>query len=292
MNTTMADKKVILTADSTCDLGAELKERYNIAAFQPMHITVDGKSYDDSIDIFPDQLYERFYKDGSLPHTAAVSIGEYEDFFRAYVESGCEVVHINLGSSLSASHANAKLAAESLEGVYVVDSQNLSTGTGLLVLTASELIAKGMSAAEVAQELNALVPKTHASFVLDTLKFLAAGGRCSTVTALGANILGIKPSIEVNNEQGGAMTVGKKYRGKLEKCIIDYVNDQFAKYGDSIKTDRIFITHSGIDAEIINSVREAIKSHASFDNIFVTRASCTISSHCGPNTLGILFMTK
>ena len=288
----MADKKVILTADSTCDLGAELKARYNVEAFQPMHITLDGKSYDDSINIFPDQIYERFYKDGTLPRTAAISIGEYEDFFRPYVESGCEVVHVNLGSALSVSHSNARLAAESLGGVYVIDSQNLSTGTGLLVIEAAKRIAQGMSAAQVAEEVNALVPKAHASFVLDTLKFLAAGGRCSAVTAFGANVLGIKPSIEVDNAKGGAMGVGKKYRGKFDKCVLDYVSDQLAKYGDTIEGDHIFITHSGVDQKIIDSVYNELKKTKKFKEIFVTRASCTISSHCGPGCLGILFMTK
>jgi len=288
----MADKKIILTADSTCDLGAELKQRYNVEAFQPMHITLDGKSYDDSINIFPDQVYERFYKDGTLPRTAAVSIGEYEDFFRTFVDKGCEVIHINLGSALSASHSNARLAAESLEGVYVIDSQNLSTGTGLIVIEAAERIAKGMPAAQIAEELKEITSKAHASFVLDTLKFLAAGGRCSAVAAFGANVLGIKPSIEVDNTKGGAMGVGKKYRGKFEKCVLDYVNDQLAKYGDTIEGDHIFITHSGVDQKIIDSVQAELKKTKKFKEIFVTRASCTISCHCGPGCLGILFMTK
>lgn len=285
-------KKVILTADSTCDLGAELKARYNVEAFQPMHITLDGKSYDDSINIFPDEIYARFYKDGTLPRTAAVSIGEYEDFFRSFVENDCEVVHVNLGSALSASHNNAKLAAESVGNVYVIDSQNLSTGTGLLVIEAAKRIAEGKTGAQVAEEVTALTSKSHASFVLDTLKFLAAGGRCSAVAAFGANVLGIKPSIEVDNQKGGSMGVGKKYRGKFDKCVLDYVHDQLAKYGDTIVGDHIFITHSGVDQKIIDSVYAELKKTKKFSEIFVTRASCTISSHCGPGCLGILFMTK
>ncbi len=285
-------KKVILTADSTCDLGEQLIKRFNVDALQPMHITLDGNSYDDSINIFPDEIYARFYKDGTLPRTAAVSIGEYEDFFKKFLDDGCEVVHINLGSALSASHSNARLAAESLGGVYVVDSQNLSTGTGLIVMEASKRIAAGMEAAQVAAEVTAMTSKSHASFVLDTLKFLAAGGRCSTVTALGANILGIKPSIEVNNTAGGSMAVGKKYRGKFDKCVEAYVNDQLEKYGDTIVGDYIFITHSGVDAAVIDMVQNQLKKTKKFKEIFITRASCTISSHCGPGCLGILFMTK
>lgn len=285
-------KKVILTADSACDIGAELAKRYNVEALLPLHVTYDNTSYNDGIDIKADEVYERFYKDGTLPHTAAISIGEYEDFFRPHVEAGCEIVHVSLGSGLSASCSNAKLAAESFEGVYIVDSQNLSTGIALLVIEAAERIAKGMEAAQVAEEVSALAGKSHASFVLDTLKFLAAGGRCSAVAALGANILGIKPSIEVDNTAGGAMGVGKKYRGKFEKCVIDYVNDQLDKYGDTIRGERIFITHSGIYDGIPEKVRAELKKRKIFAEIFETRASCTISSHCGPNCIGILFMTK
>ena len=288
-------KKVILTADSTCDLGAELKKRYNVEAFYPLHVTYGTESYDDSVNIFPDDIYARFYKDGTLPHTAAVSVGEYEDLFKPFVDDGCEVVHISLGSALSSSHANACIAAEQLGGVYVVDSQSLSTGTGLLVIEAAELIAKGVEASVVADAVRSMASKSHASFVLDTLKFMAAGGRCSTVAALGANLLGIKPSIEVNNTAGGSMAVGKKYRGKFDKCVLDYVNDQIEKYGDTIRGERIFITHSGMTeqySDIPEMIRKDLKKRGIFAEIFETQASCTISSHCGPNCIGVLFMTK
>ncbi|MBQ9994429.1 MAG: DegV family protein [Clostridia bacterium] len=286
-------KKVILSADSACDLGEQLIKRYNVANNCLMHVVYGDKSYDDGADITPDEIYERFYKDGTLPKTAAISVGEYIDYFKPYIDEGYEVVHINLGSGLSCSHANACLAAEQLGGgVYPVDSQNLSTGIGLLVIEASEMISKGMEAAQVAEEIKAMVQKSHASFVLDTLKFLAAGGRCSSVVALGANLLQIKPSIVVDNEKGGAMTVGKKYRGKFDKRVADYVNDQLEKYGDDIRPERIFITHSGIYDGIADAVRKQLEKRGYFAEIFETRASCTISSHCGPNCIGILFLTK
>ncbi len=285
-------KKVILTADSTCDLSPELRERYNVEGYYPLHIVYGEHSSDDGVDINPDMIFERFYKDGTLPKTAAISVGEYIDYFKPYVEQGYEVVHINLGLGLSCSHSNALLAAEQLGGaVYPIDSQNLSTGTGLLVIEAAERIAKGMEAKQVAEEVKALVSKSHASFILDTLKFLAAGGRCSSVVALGANLLQIKPSIKVDNQNGGAMGVGKKFRGNFKKCVLEYVNDQLDSYGD-IRPERIFITHSGIDEEIIEAVREELVGRNMFKEIFVTRASCTISSHCGPNCIGVLFMTE
>ena len=284
-------KKVILTADSTADLTPELRKRYHVEGNYPLHITYGDESRNDNVDIFADEVFARFKAEGVLPKTAAISVGEYVDYFSQYTEQGFEVVHINLGSHLSCTHSNAKLAAEQLEGVYCIDSQNLSTGTGLLVIEAAERIAKGMSAAEVAAEVNELVSKSHASFVLDTLKFLAAGGRCSTVAALGANLLQIKPSIEVDNKDGGAMNVGKKYRGKLDKCVLEYVRDQLARY-DDIRPDRIFITHSGISKEIVDMIRAELESRNFFKEIIETSASCTISSHCGPNCVGILFMTE
>ena len=283
--------KVILTTDSTCDLTPELRERFGVAALSCMHIVYGDKSYDDGVNIRSAEVFERFGKDGTLPKTAAINVGEYIDFFTPFVEQGYEVVHINLGSSLSSSHSNCKLAAEQVGNVYPVDSQNLSTGTGLLVLAASELIAEGKSAQEVAQEVSAMVPNSHASFILDTLKFLAAGGRCSAVAAFGANLLNIKPSIEVNNQGGGAMGVAKKYRGKFENCIVEYIKDQFARY-DNIDCRRVFITHSDMKSEWVEVAKKAVAEAGIFEEVFETEACCTIASHCGPNCIGVLFMTK
>lgn len=285
-------KKVILTADSACDLTPDLRERYHVAGYYPLHILYEKATYDDGVDINPDEIFRRFYATGKLPKTAARNVEEYAESFRPFVEDGYEVVHVSLGSSLSCTHTNAKLAAEQFDGsVYVVDSQNLSTGIGLLVIEAAERIAKGMSAKEVFDEVNALVGKSHASFILDTLKFLAAGGRCSAVAAFGANLLQIKPSIEVHNQDGGSMGVAKKYRGKLDKCTLEYVRDQMDLYSD-IRPERIFITHSGMYPEIVEYVRQELKSMNKFAEIFETRASSVISSHCGPNCLGVLFMTE
>lgn len=282
-------KKVILSADSTCDLSPELLERYQVQRY-PLHVVLNEKTYSDGVDITPDEIYTVYKEQGVLPKTAAVNMAEYIDFFKPFVDDGCEVVHISLGSGLSASYNNCRMAAEELEGVYVVDSRNLSTGSGLLVLEAAERIAAGMPAEQVAKEVQALTSKVQASFVIDTLEFLHKGGRCSALAMFGANLLQLKPGIEVNN-QDGKMGVGKKYRGSLDKALQQYVQDKLADRTD-IRTNRIFITHSGISDERIAMVKKLVAQYIKFDEVPVTRAGCTVSSHCGPNTLGILFMTK
>ena len=282
-------RKIILSADSTCDLGDELKEKYQVH-YYPFHIILEGKDYQDNVDITPGDIFQRYYEKKVLPKTAAINVEEYVNYFRPFVEQGYEVVHLNLGSALSSAHQNCMLAARELKGVYPVDSGNLSTGIGHLVLDAGEMIKEGLGAEEIAGKLNQRKNLVHSSFILDTLKFMSAGGRCSNVMALGANLLNIKPCIEVNNKDG-SMDVGKKYRGSLKKVLPVYVKDKLQEY-QGICTDKIFITHSGIDQEYIELVKEAIQEEKEFQNIYVTRASCTISCHCGPNTLGILFETK
>ena len=282
-------KKIILSADSTCDLGDELKEKYQVH-YYPFHIILEGQDYQDNVDITPEDIFQRYYEKKVLPKTAAINVREYVEYFRPFVEQGYEVIHLNLGSALSSAHQNCMLAARELEGVYPVDSGNLSTGIGHLVLDAGEMIKAGLEAKEIAEKMKERKGRVHSSFILDTLKFMSAGGRCSNVMALGANLLNIKPCIEVNN-QDGSMDVGKKYRGSLKKVLPLYVKDKLQEYGE-ISRDKIFITHSGIDQEYIELVRRTIQEEMEFQNIYVTRASCTISCHCGPNTLGILFETR
>ncbi len=282
-------KKVILCADSTCDLSPELKERYGVHTY-PFHVNIGEDSYSDGVDLTPDDIYRIYEEKKVLPKTAAINAMEYTDFCKQFLDAGYEVVYLNLGSALSTSHNSCRMAAAELDGLYVVDSCNLSTGMGLLVIEAAERIAAGMPAAQVAEEVQALTSKVSASFVLDTLEFLHKGGRCSALAMMGANLLQLKPCIEVDNTCG-KMGVGKKYRGSLDKALQQYVYDQLKDRTD-IRTDRVFITHSGISEERIELVRKAVEECQSFDEIFVTRAGCTISSHCGPNTLGVLFMTK
>ena len=281
--------KIILSADSTCDLGDELRERYNVQ-YYPFHVILDGKTYGDGVDLVPDRIYEVYREQKILPKTAAINAAEYAEYFKKWTDQGYEVIHLTLGSGLSATYNNCRMAAENMEGVYAIDSRNLSTGSGLAVIEAAERIAAGMPTAQIAKEVQELTARCHASFIIDTLEFLYKGGRCSALAMLGANMLQLKPCIEVNNADG-SMSVGKKYRGSLDKALEQYVRDKLSGRKD-LKTDRVFITHSGISDERIALVKKLVKELADFKEIFVTRAGCTISSHCGPNTLGVLFMTK
>ena len=242
------------------------------------------------INITPEDIIRRYSEKKELPKTAAVSVWEYTELFKKYVEQGYEVIHINLGSSISSTHQNAVAAAAQLENVYPIDSCNLSTGSGHIVIEAANMIKKGMEAAEIAEKLKAMIPKVHSSFIIDKLNYLRAGGRCSALAVLGANLLKLKPCIEVNNTDG-SMDLGKKYRGNLDRVLVQYVDQKLSQY-DNIRYDKIFITHAGIGDDHVKVVYDHILSKGLFENIYITRASCTISSHCGPGTLGILFMTE
>lgn len=286
----MAQRKVILSADSTCDLGEELKARYDVQ-YYPFHIILDGKDYQDNVDIHIEDIFRAYYDRKALPRTAAINVEEYVEYFRPWVEQGFDVLHFCLGGALSSAQRNCVLAARELGGhVFPIDSCNLSTGISLQIIEAGERIRAGMPAAEIAQAMKEIIPHCHASFILDTLEFMRAGGRCSTIVAVGANLLALKPCIEVDNSDG-SMHVGKKYRGNLKKVLPQYVRDKLTQY-DRIKRDHLFITYSSIDPSYVELVRQAVLDVMDFKEIHVTTASCTIASHCGPNTLGILFETE
>ena len=290
----MPDKKILLSADTPCDIGDELKERYQVSLF-PLHIILNDQQYTDGVDITSAELYKAWWNQKQLPRTAAINPEEYESYFSDYLDKGYDIIHISLGSGLSSSCANAQIAAQMLKSkgnAYVIDSCSLSTGFGLLVCAAGERIKTGMPANQIVEEVTALVPDTRASFVLDTLEFMRAGGRCSSIMQIGAALMNIKPTILVKNDRQGSMVVGKKYMGKLAPMLMKYVDDQLKDRTDLV-LDRVFVTHSGMDdPAIIDRVVERIRELQPFQEIFVTQASCTISSHCGPNTLGVLFLTK
>ena len=281
-------EKVIISADSTCDLSPEQCESYKVRIF-PFHIEFRGKDYIDNVTITPDVLFEGYYEDKSLPKTGASTKDQYKAYFEELMADGAQVVHFDLGSALSAAWENASMAADELEGVYVIDGKSLSSGVGLQVLAACRMRDEGMSAKDIADRSYALHDYSHASFVLDTMEFLAAGGRCPSIVAHVGKMLNLRPEILVDN-QSGAMKVGKLYRGKQKRVLEKYVSDTLAKYKDIAK-DEIFITHSGVDADIVEDIRKTLAEN-DFMNIYETVASCTISSHCGPGTLGILFMTE
>ena len=290
----MSGKKIFLSADTPCDIGDKLKERYSVSLF-PLHIILDEKQYTDGVDITSAELYRAWWDRKLLPRTAAINPEEYESYFRPFLEQGYDVIHISLGSGLSSSYQNAEIAAKSLleiGNVYVIDSCSLSTGFGLLVCETGERIKLGMEAEQIVSEVKALAPYTSASFILDTLEFMRAGGRCSSITQIGAALMNIKPTILVRNDRQGSMVVGKKYMGKLAPSLMKYVDDQLKDRTDLV-LDRIFITHSDLDdPSVVDRISERIRELQPFQEIIETNASCTISSHCGPNTLGVLFLTK
>lgn len=280
--------EIVISADSTCDLSEEQRIQNDIRTF-PFHIEFRGVDHLDSVDIVPQDIFNGFYEDGSLPKTGACSPMQYKQYFEELSQGGKSVIHFNLGSALSAAHENAREAASDMDNVYVIDAKSLSTGVGLQVLAACRMRDSGMDAADVAREAEHLHSRSHASFVLDTMEFLAAGGRCPSLVAHVGKALKCRPGILVDN-QSGAMKVGKIYRGNQDKVLLKYVDDTLAKYPDVLK-DEIFITHSGVSPEMEQHVRARLED-AGFQKIHTTTASCTISSHCGPGTLGILFMTK
>ena len=279
--------KIIISTDSTSDIPPELLEKTGIITV-PLHVILDGKTYDDLIDIVPDDIYAHFEKTGNLPKTAAVNTQEYIDKFKPYIDDGYEIVHFSIGSALSTSYQQCKLAAKELGNTYVVDSCSLSGGTALLALEAVEMVQQGICAKEIAEKLSAMTSKLNCHFVVDKLNYLHAGGRCSSVAMLGANLLGIKPCIEVSNKDG-SMSLGKKYRGKLTKVLSQYVNEKLSEC-DNPYRKRAFLVHVGMAKETVDEIYKLVKEKNCFDEIIITRAGCTISSHCGPGTMGLLFM--
>lgn len=283
----MNAKKVIITSDSTTDLSKELIEKYDIGIL-PLNITLGDKTYTDGVDIDPDFIYAYHDKTGELPKTSAISIATVSDFFKKYVDEGYAIVHFTISSEMSSSYQNCCIAAADYDDVYVVDTKNLSTGGGLLVLAAADMANNGIPAKDIAENVNKIVPCVDASFVIDSLEYLHKGGRCSAVAAFGANLLKLKPCITVKN---GKMDVEKKYRGKFIDTVKEYTEERLINL-DDIDLTRIFVTHAGCDDETVNAALKIVKNATEFKEIFVTRAGCTVSSHCGHNTIGVLFIRK
>lgn len=276
-----------ITCDSTCDLSPELCERYHISVI-PMRVALGERFCRDGVEVKPEELFAYVEDTGKLPTTSAISFGEYADFFRPFVKEGYEVVHINLSSELSSSHQNACIAAEELGNVFVVDSRSLSTGSGHLVILAAELASAGYDGAYIAKALDEMKGNLDVSFVLQTLDYLHKGGRCSGIARFGANMLKLRPEIVMNN---GTLHVGKMYRGSMEKTILDYVRGRLDNE-KAVNYDRIFVTHSGVPREIVDKVIALVKELRPFEEVIETVAGSTISCHCGPNCLGVLFFRK
>ena len=276
-----------ITSDSTCDLSPELLAQYDIT-LTPLTVIRNGNAFLDGVDITPAEIFQHVDRGGALCSTSAVNVDDYRKVFADFSERYDAVIHITIGSFFSACYQNATIAASRFSNVYVVDSMNLSTGQGHLVIEAAQLALSGMSPMEICSQLNAMRNRVQASFILDRLDYMQKGGRCSSVVALGGKLLKIKPCIAVKN---GAMGMVEKYRGKFDKCVEKYVKDQLKDRKD-LRLDRIFITHTPVEDGAVEIARETIRKYADFAEILESEAGCTVSCHCGPGTLGILFITK
>ncbi len=279
--------RIKILSDSTCDLSAALVEQYDIGIV-PLIVMKAGEEFLDGVTITPQQIFDHVAAGGNLCSTAARSVGTYEEIFERYAREYDGVLHVNIGSAFSSSYQNACIAAESFDNVRVVDSQNLSTGQGLVVLKACELAKTAASLDELKAELDTFTPKVEASFLLDRLEYMVKGGRCSMVAALGANLLNLKPCIEVKN---GKMVVVKKYRGHYDKCLAGYVRERLANRED-LDGGILFVTKTPVTDGCYSAVMEAVKTYGHFQHVYETDAGCTVSCHCGPGTLGVLFVRK
>ena len=277
--------KIKFTADSVIDLAPSMLTENDITLI-PLHITLGENTFTDGVDVTPDDIYAFVAKTNILPKTAAVSVEKFKSVFSKFVEDGYTVIHFDISSEMSASNSNAKIAAAEVGNVFVIDSRNLSSGVGLLVLYACDLRAKGEDAKTIYEKVLKRIPFVQSSFIIEKLDYLHKGGRCSSVALVGANLMGIKPSIIVKD---GVMGVGKKYLGNLKKAIEKYVISTLTEYNNYDKR-RILIGHTKVDNSIIESVKKIIIQHADFEKIDVAEVSCTIASHCGPGTFGMFYI--
>ncbi len=281
---------VKIISDSTCDLSKELIEKYDIEIV-PLHILLGEEEYEDGKSITPDEIYKWSDEHKTTPKTSAAGITQVIDAYKPYLEEGRDIVSFSISSEMSTTNNVMRMAAQELdaeERVYVIDSANLSTGIGLLVIEAAIMAQEGKNGAEIVARMEELKPLVRASFVVDTLTYLYRGGRCSGLAAMAGSMLKLHPKIVVEN---GKMKPEEKFRGKIAKVIMDYVKSMEPDL-KTAKKDRVFITHSGCDEAVIDEVKSYLEGMNHFDEVLVTRAGCVISSHCGPGTLGVLFIKE
>ena len=279
--------KIKIISDSTCDLSPELLAKHDIALSR-LTIVKGDEQFVDGETITPADIFAHVAAGGDLCSTSAYSVGQYEDLFAQYANDYDGIIHINISSHFSSCHQNACIAAEDFPNVRVIDSMNLSTGQGLVVLEACRLAQECEDLDEIADKLRAYAPRVEASFLLDQLKYMVKGGRCSSAAALGANLLNLKPCIEVRD---GKMSVVKKYRGSYAKCLASYAKDRLADREDIVRNE-LFLTYTPVDDDCLAAVKEVIAAHGNFETVYETTAGCTVSCHCGPGTLGVLFVRK
>ena len=278
-----------IVADSTCDLSKDLIDKYEITIV-PLCVVMGDNSFYDGLEITPDEMYKWADENKTTPKTAAITFEKTMEILKPMVDAQDEIIFFGISEDMSTTCQVARLVGDELnyDRLYVIDSMNLSTGIGLQVIRASELVSKGYKAEEIVEKIKSERHLVRSSFIVDTLTYLSRGGRCSSVTALLGNALKLHPEIVVED---GKMNVARKYRGKLKKVLLDYVGDH---KDELLKAEpaRIFITHSGVDDETTSLVKEALLNLNYFDEVLVTRAGGVISSHCGPGTLGILYYIR
>ena len=280
-------KSVVITTDSVCDLPQDLLQRFQVQMI-PLTVTEGEHSYKDGAGITPDDIYRIYDEQKILPKTSAISPQEFTDFFTPILAEGSEVVHIDISAACSASYQNACIAAGELEGVYPVDSKHLTAGQGLLVIEACRLRDEGLSAREIAERLTDARERIFTSFVVDTLEFLWKGGRCSGLTALGANLLQVHPCLELRE---GEIKVARKYRGAMPKVYAQYIRDALGREGIDLRMG--FLVHSGrIPQEELEQLRREILERVPFAELPIVQVGCTVTSHAGPGAMGVIFAMK
>lgn len=277
-----------IISDSTCDLSEELLQKYHISIL-PLHIVLGEQEYKDGLEISPDEIYQWSDTNKEAPKTSAASVSDAVDLYKKYLEQYDEIICFSISGQMSTTSNVMRMAAEELEAderIHIIDSENLSTGEGLLVIEAAVMAAKGCPAKEIIEKIEHQKTLVRASFIVDTLTYLHRGGRCTGVAALAGGALKLHPKILVEN---GGMKPDKKYRGKMNSAILSYVKDLEPQILNAQK-DRVFITHSGCAPELIQTIYQSLGQLNHFEEILITRAGGVISSHCGPGTLGVLFM--
>ncbi len=281
------DRKVKIVADSTCDLNQELLDRYQIEVI-PLNVNLGDESFFDGVDIHTPDLFAYYKKTGKLPTTSAPTPAYYEDFYQKWTQEGWEVVHFSISSELTVTPNIAKMAAEKFDNIFPIDSRNVSNGMGILAIKAAELRDEGLSGQEIRERILGMTGKVRTAFIISTLLYMYKGGRCTGVQALGANLLNLKPCIEVEN---GKMGVTKKYRGKLETVLRQMAEDKL-KGAENLDLSRLMVIHYDAGEKAVAAITEKIRECQNFEEIDLNVCGCSVSVHCGPGTLGIIYMVK
>lgn len=279
--------KICISSDSVCDLSSEqiTENKINII---PLTINLGDNAYLDTLEIKPTDIFSYVEKNKVLPKTSAVNEFQYDEAFEKLLKEYDAIIHFTISSDMSSCYANACKSAKKFKNVAVIDSRNLSTGVGLLVMYACQLVKEGLELDEIVEKVTSRIPFVQASFVVERLDYLYKGGRCSALQLFGANLLRLRPSILVSD---GKMGTHKKYRGKMKDVVHDYIKDTLAEYPDYDDT-MCFITYSSATDEMLESAKNAVAQYGHFKNVYYTNAGCTVTSHCGEHTLGILFITN